>query len=153
MCGCLPHTPTGDLAQNPGMCPDWDRTSDPLVHRTSFNPLSHTSQGYINSFEVEFLTNCVWLEIEYPTNWHQLRTSRILCYDGEGKNELQDLVGFTECLFVINQVCIHLQVHTPKSVSQAVLMVGKCPRQDVILEFLQLLSQQRNSKNFVQQLA
>ena len=28
------HTsPTGDLAHNPGMCPDWDQTSDPLVHR------------------------------------------------------------------------------------------------------------------------
>ena len=22
MCGCLPHTPTGDLAGNPGMCPN-----------------------------------------------------------------------------------------------------------------------------------
>ena len=24
--------PTGDLAQNPGMCPDGNQTSDPLVH-------------------------------------------------------------------------------------------------------------------------
>ena len=25
-------TPTGDLAYKPGMCPDWNRTGDPLVH-------------------------------------------------------------------------------------------------------------------------
>ena len=24
MCGCLSHIPTGDLAHNPGMCPDWE---------------------------------------------------------------------------------------------------------------------------------
>ena len=24
MCGCLLSTPTGDLAHNPGMCPDWE---------------------------------------------------------------------------------------------------------------------------------
>ena len=24
MCGCLSHAPIGDLAINPGMCPDWE---------------------------------------------------------------------------------------------------------------------------------
>ena len=24
MCGCLLHAATGDLAYNPGMCPDWE---------------------------------------------------------------------------------------------------------------------------------
>ena len=24
LCGCLSHVPTGDLAHNPGMCPDWE---------------------------------------------------------------------------------------------------------------------------------
>ena len=24
MCGCLSLPPTGDLAHNPGMCPDWE---------------------------------------------------------------------------------------------------------------------------------
>ena len=24
MCGCLSCAPTGDLAHNPGMCPDWE---------------------------------------------------------------------------------------------------------------------------------
>ena len=47
MCGCLLHAPTGDLACNPGMCPDWERTSDPLVWRLVLSPLSHTSQGTI----------------------------------------------------------------------------------------------------------
>ena len=37
--------PTGDLACNPGMCPDWESICNPLVHRPSLNPLSHTSQG------------------------------------------------------------------------------------------------------------
>ena len=37
--------PTGDLAHNPGMCPDWELNLQPLVHRLVLNPLSHTSQG------------------------------------------------------------------------------------------------------------
>ena len=36
--------PTGGLAHNPGMCPDWE-TGDLSVHRPAPNPLSHTSQG------------------------------------------------------------------------------------------------------------
>ena len=44
--------PTGDLACNPGMCPDWESNCDPLVHRPALNPLSYTSQGrcYIFNF-------------------------------------------------------------------------------------------------------
>ncbi|ELK33584.1 hypothetical protein MDA_GLEAN10018639 [Myotis davidii] len=37
---CTP--PTGDGACNPGMCPDWNGTSDLLVHRLMLNQLSHT---------------------------------------------------------------------------------------------------------------
>ena len=46
-CVVASHTPsTGDLAQNPGMCPDWkSKTDDPLVHSPVLNPLSHNSQG------------------------------------------------------------------------------------------------------------
>ena len=36
---------TGDLAPNPGMCPDWESNRDPLVHRSALNPLRHTSLG------------------------------------------------------------------------------------------------------------
>ena len=36
--------PTGDLAHNPGMCPE-NGTGDPLVCRPALSPLSHTSQG------------------------------------------------------------------------------------------------------------
>ena len=36
--------PTGDLARNPGMCPDWKSNGSPLVRRLALNPLSHTSQ-------------------------------------------------------------------------------------------------------------
>ena len=45
MCGCLSHTPTGDLAHNPGMCPDWESNQRPLVCRLALDPQSHTSQG------------------------------------------------------------------------------------------------------------
>ena len=34
---------TGDLAHNPGMCPE---TGNRLVHRLALNPLGHTSQGH-----------------------------------------------------------------------------------------------------------
>ena len=40
---------TGDLAYNPGMCPDWELAGDPLVRRAALNPVSHTSQGSIIS--------------------------------------------------------------------------------------------------------
>ena len=47
-CVVASHTaPTGVLACNPGMCPDWESTSDPLLRRPVLNPLSHTSQGSI----------------------------------------------------------------------------------------------------------
>ena len=39
--------PAGDLARNPGMCPDWESSPRPLVHRPALNPLSHTSQGSV----------------------------------------------------------------------------------------------------------
>ena len=38
-CVAASHVPpTGDLASNPGMCPDWE--SNPLVCRPALNPLS-----------------------------------------------------------------------------------------------------------------
>ena len=43
----LSHLPTGDLASNPGMCPEGASTGDPLVHRPALNPLSHTSWATI----------------------------------------------------------------------------------------------------------
>ena len=46
MCGCLSHgPPTGDLACNPGMCPDWESNRRPFGSQPELNPLSHTSQG------------------------------------------------------------------------------------------------------------
>ena len=51
--------PTGDLACNPGMWPDWDGTSDPLVHRPALNPLIHSNQGslFISVVIVLIITN------------------------------------------------------------------------------------------------
>ena len=44
--------PAGDLACNPGMCPDWELNCNPLVHRPTLNPLSYTSQGSF-TFHIE----------------------------------------------------------------------------------------------------
>ena len=45
---CMP--PTGDLACNPGMCPDWEPNLDHLVCRPVLNLLSHTRQGSLPLF-------------------------------------------------------------------------------------------------------
>ena len=38
--------PNGDLACNPGMCPDWELNRRPFG-KLVLNPLSHTNQGLI----------------------------------------------------------------------------------------------------------
>ena len=38
---------TGNPAYNPGMCLDWESTADPLICKPAFNPLSHSSQGFV----------------------------------------------------------------------------------------------------------
>ena len=37
--------PTGDLAHNPGMCPDRESNRQPFGSQPTLNPLSYTSQG------------------------------------------------------------------------------------------------------------
>ena len=37
--------PTGDLARNPGMCPDWESNQQPFGLQPMLNPLNYTSQG------------------------------------------------------------------------------------------------------------
>ena len=45
-CVVASHAPlAGDLARNPGVCPDWEWNGDPLVRRPTLNPLSHSSHG------------------------------------------------------------------------------------------------------------
>ena len=49
-CVVTPHVlPTGDLAHNPGMCPNQESNWRPFG---SLNPLSHTSQGASFSFDL-----------------------------------------------------------------------------------------------------
>ena len=45
MCGCLSCGPTGDLACNPDMWPDWELNQRPFGSQPTLNPLSYTSQG------------------------------------------------------------------------------------------------------------
>ena len=44
MYACLLSAPTGDLAHNPGMCPDWESNLRPFGLQAALNPLSRTSQ-------------------------------------------------------------------------------------------------------------
>ena len=45
-CVVASHVPlTGDLACNPGMCPDWESNQLPFDLQAGTQPLSHTSQG------------------------------------------------------------------------------------------------------------
>ena len=37
--------PSGDLAHNPGMCPDWESNWVPFGLQPALNPLSYTTQG------------------------------------------------------------------------------------------------------------
>ena len=39
--------PTGDLAHNPGICPDWESNLRPFGSQPMLNPLSYTSEGWI----------------------------------------------------------------------------------------------------------
>ena len=43
-------SPTGYLAHNPGMYPDWESNQCPLFPRLVLSPLSHTSQGSLLNF-------------------------------------------------------------------------------------------------------
>ena len=46
---CVPRT--GDLACNPGMCPDWESNWRPFGLQPELNPLSHTSQDRCHFFK------------------------------------------------------------------------------------------------------
>ena len=42
--------PTGDLAHNPGICPDWELNRRPFSSQPVLNPLNYTSQGSLVDF-------------------------------------------------------------------------------------------------------
>ena len=45
-CVVAPGTPpTGDLAHNPGMCPDWESNQRPFGSQSMLNPPNYSSQG------------------------------------------------------------------------------------------------------------
>ena len=57
----LLHTPNGgkggNLAGNPGMCPDQESNQRTLVRRLALNPVSHASQGCFSFFYSLFITH------------------------------------------------------------------------------------------------
>ena len=48
---CMP--PTGDLARNPGMCPDCESNQQPFGSQAVLNPLSYTSWGHMPLIFIE----------------------------------------------------------------------------------------------------
>ena len=64
-CVVASHAPLiGDLARNPGMCPD------PLVHRLALNPLSHSSHGStVLLFTMNVTTNLFVRALDLVTSW------------------------------------------------------------------------------------
>ena len=62
--------PTGDLAHNQGMCPDWESNWGPFGLQSTLNPLNHTSQGKKKKFFLRvlvkiFASNC-WASAALP---------------------------------------------------------------------------------------
>ena len=57
--------PTGDLAYNPSMCPDWELTWQPSGLQPTLNPLSYTNQGLMSNFNIKiFYTHtCVCVHV------------------------------------------------------------------------------------------
>ena len=50
-CVVASHAPrTGDLACNPGICPDWESNWRPFDSQAGTQPLSHISQGFSIDF-------------------------------------------------------------------------------------------------------
>ena len=44
--------PTGDLACNPGICPDWESNWRSFGSQPALNPLSYTSQGTMSILNI-----------------------------------------------------------------------------------------------------
>ena len=67
-----PTPPTGDLAHNLGMCPDWELNHQPWVCRLVLNPLSHSSQSWttlkILTAPWRLVSHCIFGEIN---NWEE----------------------------------------------------------------------------------
>ena len=58
--------PTGELAHNLGVCPDWESTGDLLVHKPALNPLRRASPG----LDIDFNT------LKFNTFNNNLKTSQ-----------------------------------------------------------------------------
>ena len=54
--------PTGDLACNPGMCPDWESNWQPFGLQPTLNPLSYASQGFL-ALLINYLILNLWIHL------------------------------------------------------------------------------------------
>ena len=52
---CVP--PTGDLARNPGMCPDWESTQQPLASLARTQSIEPHQPGLIFGFKRQKILN------------------------------------------------------------------------------------------------
>ena len=46
MCGCPHVSPTGDLARNPGMCPDWELNQQPFGSQAGTQSTERNQPGH-----------------------------------------------------------------------------------------------------------
>ena len=89
--------PTGDLACNPGMCPDWESICQPFGSQPTLNPLSYTNQS-----EIHFIFLLVPLVLEVHKYFlYLLRPSRQHCHKGKFEAFLQQVTLDFTCLLTL----------------------------------------------------
>ena len=52
MCSCLSHAACGDLAHNPGMCPDWELNLQPFVSQAGTQSTEPHQPGLFNVLNI-----------------------------------------------------------------------------------------------------
>ena len=57
MSGCLSYAPTGDLAHNPGMCPDWELNQWPFGFQAGAQSTEPPARAYLLEFWKGFPCN------------------------------------------------------------------------------------------------
>ena len=104
--------PAGDLAHNPGMCPDWESNQLPFGFQAGINPLSHTSHGKLCTLKkkrfipvsfwvvgngiIIFVSMCSLLVYKNTIGFHMLILYPLPL--------LNSLISFRSCIFLVNSV-------------------------------------------------
>ena len=57
MCGCLLHVPHGDLAANPGLCPDWESNWRPFASQACTQSTEPHQPGSKSTYNADLTTS------------------------------------------------------------------------------------------------